>query len=266
MVNVHALLLVEDEEDAAALVTAHLDGTVVHHARTVNEALGRLAEVDAIVLDLGLPDSQGFDTLAMILEAAPQTPVLVLTGSDDPGLPRQAIEAGAQEFVHKNEINELRSRVDAAILRQRHRNRALAQALTAGIRAANLPESALEPTSPVTLSQLGSQRLKDALPEVFGRLVESYVELVKLAMESRTYASVPRPVTEAKAFIRDIALLNAAPRDAIDVHLAALDTLSDRTHPERLAALADEGRIVLLETLGYLALHYRDHIPGRGVS
>ncbi|MCI4339164.1 MAG: response regulator [Thermoplasmata archaeon] len=64
------------------------------------EQLGRGA-VDVVLLDLGLPDSQGTDGLRRIREAAPAVAVVVLTGSENPALVRAAIAAGAQDYLVK---------------------------------------------------------------------------------------------------------------------------------------------------------------------
>ncbi len=63
------------------------------------------AAVDAIVLDLGLPDSQGLDTLLGLLPQAKDTPVIVLTGLDDQALALQALKLGAQDYLVKSYIN-----------------------------------------------------------------------------------------------------------------------------------------------------------------
>lgn len=258
------LLLVEDDANDARLVQERLADMQVEWVRTAAEAFDRLTGIDLVLLDLGLPDSEGFDTVTHMLEAAPQVPIVVLTGTDDATLRQLALEAGAQEYVLKDAMGELPSRVDAALTRQRHRNRALAQALTAGIRgAAFADQTPMEPPAPVAAAEMGTARLRAALPELFARLTDSYASLLQQALESRAYSDKGRPLGEARALTREVGLLNGSPRDLVDIHLAALDALSHRAHPERLSALADEGRVLLLEVIGYLAMHYRDHAPLR---
>ncbi|WP_435092888.1 bacterio-opsin activator domain-containing protein [Halorubrum sp. N11] len=117
------VLLIEDNPGDARLVTEMLDeaGTrlkritldgsapaqsSVHHESTLEAGLERLAEraVDVILLDLGLPDSTGFDTLVSVVEAAEHTPVVVLTGQDDRDLGVQTIQHGAHDYLVKNEV------------------------------------------------------------------------------------------------------------------------------------------------------------------
>ena len=69
--------------------------------------LGQLAvrQVDAILLDLDLPDSTGLDTLQRTLRSAPSVPVVVMTGRTDEAVGIQAMEAGAQDYLIKGQVD-----------------------------------------------------------------------------------------------------------------------------------------------------------------
>jgi PAS domain S-box-containing protein len=56
---------------------------------------------DCILLDLGLPDSQGFDTFTAIHDALPHVPIIVLTISDDVDLAIKSVQHGAQDYLVK---------------------------------------------------------------------------------------------------------------------------------------------------------------------
>jgi two-component system sensor histidine kinase UhpB len=60
--------------------------------------------VDIILLDLGLPDGHGVDTVRRMHAAAPGVPVIVLTGLDDETFAAQAMEEGAQDYLIKGQI------------------------------------------------------------------------------------------------------------------------------------------------------------------
>ncbi len=61
-----------------------------------------VGEVDAVLLDLSLPDSWGLESLKRVLAVAPpSTPIVVLTGQDDQMLGLQAIEKGAHDYLVK---------------------------------------------------------------------------------------------------------------------------------------------------------------------
>jgi signal transduction histidine kinase len=56
---------------------------------------------DVVLLDLGLPDSQGFATVATMRAAVPHVPIIVLTGLDDLDLAVRAVREGAQDYLVK---------------------------------------------------------------------------------------------------------------------------------------------------------------------
>jgi signal transduction histidine kinase len=60
--------------------------------------------VDAVLLDLGLPDAQGLAALRRARIAAPDIPLVVLTGMDDEALAAQSLQEGAQDYLIKGQI------------------------------------------------------------------------------------------------------------------------------------------------------------------
>lgn len=120
------LLLVEDNPGDAELVRELMSATqerereeLVHVTtlEAARSALGRDA-VDAVLLDLHLPDGEGVDCVRAIRKRARQTPIVVLTGrASDDGL--SSIEAGAQDYLSKNglESETLRRALRYAIAR-----------------------------------------------------------------------------------------------------------------------------------------------------
>ncbi len=106
------VLLVEDSptdvfllrEALAAAPSAQFE---LAHTERLAEALRRLDEdrFDAVLLDLGLPDSQGLETFAHLQERFPGTPVVVLTGLDDSSLAMRAVQLGAQDYLVKKQLS-----------------------------------------------------------------------------------------------------------------------------------------------------------------
>jgi CheY-like chemotaxis protein len=103
------ILLVEDDHGDAVLVQACLEqagvaaGSVTW-TRTLAGARDALAEEPTcVLLDLGLPDADGLTALATVVEASPDTPVIVLTGRHDPG-GVDALAIGAQDYLVKDDI------------------------------------------------------------------------------------------------------------------------------------------------------------------
>ncbi|MCB9506208.1 MAG: protein kinase [Myxococcales bacterium] len=105
------VLLVEDNPGDAMLVQEGLaeapggDFEVVE-ARTLAEAIAvaRESHPDLALLDLSLPDCRGLETLERLRSAVPDLPVVVLTGLDDDRVGVASLQAGAQDFVVKDEL------------------------------------------------------------------------------------------------------------------------------------------------------------------
>ena len=60
---------------------------------------------DVILLDLGLPDGQGFETISQMIEITPHIPIIVLTGKNDKDFSLEVLQKGAQDYLVKNEIS-----------------------------------------------------------------------------------------------------------------------------------------------------------------
>ena len=105
------LLLVEDNPGDARLVRELLrgaNGISIDAVDRLSAAKARLSGpgIDIVLLDLGLPDSQGLETLARVRTHLPALPVIVLTGLDDETLALEAVKAGAQDYLVKGRFDE----------------------------------------------------------------------------------------------------------------------------------------------------------------
>ncbi len=105
------LLFLEDNPGDARLIQLMLAETdpsrfEIDHVKKVADALERLDSewYDAIISDLGLPDSQGLDTLIALQEKASALPIIVLTGNDDESMGVAAVQQGAQDYLIKGKI------------------------------------------------------------------------------------------------------------------------------------------------------------------
>lgn len=105
------ILLVEDSALDAALFEGLLrhvatPGLSITRAATLREArtASRSAEFDLIVLDLGLPDATGLDSLRLLRADGVTVPILVLTATEDDALGLSTIQAGAQDYLAKSEL------------------------------------------------------------------------------------------------------------------------------------------------------------------
>jgi DNA-binding response OmpR family regulator len=124
------ILLVEDEELDAESVSRALEagplergGVALDHVVTLQEGLDRLAkgDVDVVLLDLNLPDSSGVATILSLREHDGRVPLVVFTCAGDEDTAVAALEAGAQDYLVKDELGGplLRRAIRYAIERRR---------------------------------------------------------------------------------------------------------------------------------------------------
>lgn len=103
------ILLIEDSPDDARLTQRFLARRkearfTCQHVERLDEGLAALAVggFDLVLLDLDLPDSAGLDSARRICEAAPDLPVIVLSGNGREDIAAQALQVGAQDFLEKD--------------------------------------------------------------------------------------------------------------------------------------------------------------------
>ena len=79
----------------------------VRRVERLSEALKALAEerFDLVLLDLSLPDAKGIDTFIRFHASAPGVPVVVLTGLRDEATGVHAVQAGAQDYLVKGDVD-----------------------------------------------------------------------------------------------------------------------------------------------------------------
>lgn len=115
------ILLVEDDDDIRRAVSRAFvaQGITIEAVARGSEALGRLKDFDpdAVILDLGLPDLDGSDVLAMIRSLG-TVPVLVATARDDDREIVRLLDAGADDYIIKPySAAQLLARVRAVLRR-----------------------------------------------------------------------------------------------------------------------------------------------------
>jgi len=106
------VLLIDDEPAQAWLVREYLNSATANNIELVwadclAEGLKRLAtgEIEVVLLDLSLPDSFGANTFAKAHAQFPMVPMVVLTNLEDEEAGIQLVQAGAQDYLVKGQIN-----------------------------------------------------------------------------------------------------------------------------------------------------------------
>jgi diguanylate cyclase (GGDEF)-like protein len=105
-------LLIEDQPGDARLTSemvAAVTGTPTQlsFADRLSTGMRRLAKggIDVVLLDLGLPDSQGLATFATVYAQVSEIPIVVLTGIDDEKHGVEAVQQGAQDYLVKGQVD-----------------------------------------------------------------------------------------------------------------------------------------------------------------
>jgi diguanylate cyclase (GGDEF)-like protein/PAS domain S-box-containing protein len=105
------ILLLEDNPGDVMLLRAALDSQKNFPCRLetwprLSDGLEHLSRdsFDAVLLDLYLPDSSGIPTLSTIHMAAPQLPIVVLTGLNDRETALRALREGAEDYLLKDDL------------------------------------------------------------------------------------------------------------------------------------------------------------------
>lgn len=116
------ILLVEDEQDLAKLVTLNLNALnyKVFHSATIAQAnhILNTESIDLILMDRMLPDGDGIMLCQQLRENGSQTPMMLLTAKDSEADIVLGLESGADDYLVKPfSVLELRARVKALLRR-----------------------------------------------------------------------------------------------------------------------------------------------------
>jgi diguanylate cyclase (GGDEF)-like protein len=105
--SIQVLLIEDNPTDALLLHEAVAADALASFEFTIAESLKSGLEFlhqdhfDVVLLDLGLPDSQGLKSFELVNRAFPEKPVVVLSGTADQTLALEAVQSGAQDYLVK---------------------------------------------------------------------------------------------------------------------------------------------------------------------
>ena len=216
----------------------------------------------AVILDLTLPDAQNFDALLKIRQKSPHLPILVKTVDQDETIIVRAFQMGANGYIHMKDLdrNLLIYALRTAIERQQYIQFLSQQQHQ--LELANLENLAsyIQPT--ITARMFASANLKETIPDVFTDLTNKYAQLLELALEEKILKIEHDISADLRTLAAKLSFLKASPKDIVDLHTKALKEKCDNLNLAKVQAYVDEGRLRLLELMGYLTSYYRKYYIG----
>ncbi|MFO1418160.1 MAG: response regulator [Methylotetracoccus sp.] len=267
------VLLVEDDPGDRDLVEDRLAQSRTEHfevrcAATLSDAIECLdrQRFDVILLDLGLPDSQGIETYRTVQARVPYVPVVILTGSEDEAMAREALNAGVQDYLVKDwDDATLTGRSLLYAIERKRLQQQLEQE-----RNALEPEGDATahdcmshwPSNLVTAHRFGEEPLREVTPSLFNQWVDYYGQSIRMALDNRVTCSQHGVSERLRTIARRLGAQSAGPRDVIELHQTTMAKLCRSANHRQVEAYTDEGRFLLLELMGHLASFYRSRYPG----
>lgn len=257
---------IEDNEDDAALVRRELQAATdstyefFHVTRLADfETLAAEHHLDAILVDLMLPDSSGADTVRRTRAVAIDVPILALTGSADVGV--DAINAGADDFLDKEAIGSgrLHRAIRFAIARASVRteaDRILQQRELAAIRG-----NAATPLTPVSAASVGSLSLEQNAPEFFNEAVRVFIAVVSDRLADSLIGSDVASDDRIRQLGTRLAEHFAGPDDIVTILTQALQRQRQGLGTAHFGPFVREARLALIELLGLVLIAYRRYSP-----
>jgi DNA-binding NarL/FixJ family response regulator len=269
------ILLIEDEPTTVKLIQrlllkapqCSLAGGLTFtltQAHDLEETAEKLAgeKFDIILLSLEISVPPGLNILVKTRELASDIPIVVQTTSNDEKLVVKAFQLGADGYIQLNNIDSslLVYQIRVAIERQQYILNLKHQQQEEEFR--ELEQLIKGVQTSITAKMFGSEAIKQSIPDIFQELVQNYGELLDLALEEQAY-KVEHNLSERLRSLADkLGFLKASPRDVVDIHTTTLRQKNQDVTLAKAQAYVSEGRLMVLELMGYLVSFYRKYYIG----
>lgn len=219
-------------------------------------------DFSAVILDLTLPDTQNFEALLKIKEKLPNIPIIIKIVDQDEATIVRAFQIGANGYIRIKDLdrNLLVYALRTAIERQQYMQELSQQQQAKELANLEILANYIQPT--ITAKMFASSALKEAIPDVFSELTSKYAQLLDLSLEEKVFKVEYDISGELRILAAKLGFLKASPRDIVDLHTKALKKKCDNVNLAKVQAYVEEGRLRLLELMGYLTSYYRKYYIG----
>ncbi|MFO7803650.1 MAG: MEDS domain-containing protein [Desulfovermiculus sp.] len=117
-----------------------------------------------------------------------------------------------------------------------------------------------------TAASLGVHPLSQSHPDAYYHLVVSMQKLLNLALEKSVYKIDQGLPKQLKEMAETFGHFQAGPKDLVQVYIQALQAVTQGKNPKMTRAYTHEGRLLLVELMGYLAAFYFHHCLGKDTN
>ncbi len=170
------------------------------------------------------------------------------------GWPEKSIVVALNDITERKRVARIEARAEANEYRVREQEREI---------TALLELSGHSPSQAVIASSLfGMQPLHESAPIVFEEMLRLYGESIELALEQRAFKVKHDAAEGLRAIAERLGFLRAGPRDVVEIHSTVLQSKLKAVHMSKAQAYTEEGRLLVLELMGYLVSYYRNYSLG----
>lgn len=111
----------------------------------------------------------------------------------------------------------------------------------------------------ITARSYGHIPLRESMPDLFNELLKNYTTLYHNYIEAQVYKINYDIMEQMKQYIDTLGNLKIGPRELIDIHTTSLKIMSKDMPSEKMQAYVNEGKLMLIELMGYLVNFYRNY-------
>lgn len=234
---------------------------------TLDQGLASLNQetFDIIIIDLELSQEEDLFPLLRIREQFPQIPIILLLENEAEMLIIRAFQAGADSCLYTQTLDSqlLTYEIRLVLERQQYRFR-IEQSQQEKRQQQEFEdlEHLTESSTTITAKMYGALSIREAVPEIFEEMKQIYGKLLDLALEQRAYRVEHDISSQLRVMADKLGFLKASPKDIIELHTTAIKSKNQDVTLAKSQAYVSEGRIMVLELMGYLASFYRKYYIG----